>query len=340
MFSSDFKIISYTGRRYYSYDQTYTFGRNPVINPNSEYEEIALPSEMISLLFPNTSVAGNRWNLSTTTVKYDGSGYPTSYTWDIVRSHYNVWENRIKNQIIELNIKNFDGEKEYDITKKFKIVGVYFDNDNPDTLQYGYSIGVSGKLYSEIQSTIKDSKPNIFLELPNNKEQALMTFNEANKLGYIINVWNYQSDIDNYKVDEFIDIASKAGLYIFAVFAIGIIWTVVSIEIVDSKKEIGILRSIGLSSGRVASIFIFQCVTVIFLSYFLGVYGAYRLIPIYNSSIMDEFKQIILYIYSFTYRTPLYLGIFTIGMCIISTAFPLGKIMSHRIIDVINERDN
>ena len=55
---------------------------------------------------------------------------------------------------------------------------------------------------------------------------------------------------------------------------------------------------------------------------------------------MDEYHKIILYMYTFTYRTPLYLAVFVIVMTLISTLIPLTKIMSNKIIDVINERDH
>ena len=116
--------------------------------------------------------------------------------------------------------------------------------------------------------------------------------------------------------------------------------TIISIEIVDSKKEIGILRSIGLSGGKVAFIFVFQAASVIFLSYFLGVFGGYKIVPLLNNGITDEFGKVTLYMYTFTYRTPLYLALLVIGMTSISTIIPLFKILSQKIIDVINERDN
>ena len=42
--------------------------------------------------------------------------------------------------------------------------------------------------------------------------------------------------------------------------------------------------------------------------------------------------------YSITYRTPLYLVIFLIIICTISLFYPLYKIMSQKIVDIINER--
>ena len=43
--------------------------------------------------------------------------------------------------------------------------------------------------------------------------------------------------------------------------------------------------------------------------------------------------------YTFTYRTPLYLAILVVAMTAISTVIPLFKILTQKIIDVINERD-
>ena len=42
-----------------------------------------------------------------------------------------------------------------------------------------------------------------------------------------------------------INFVSKGGLIFFTILAIGIMWTIISIEIVDSRKEIGIMRSMG-----------------------------------------------------------------------------------------------
>jgi ABC-type lipoprotein release transport system permease subunit len=119
----------------------------------------------------------------------------------------------------------------------------------------------------------------------------------------------------------------------------GIMWTIISIEIVDSRKEIGILRSIGLSGGKVSFIFVFQCASVILLSYVISVIAAYNIVPMLNIGITDEFNKITLYMYTFTYRTPLYLAILVVAMTAISTVIPLFKILTQKIIDVINERD-
>ena len=136
-----------------------------------------------------------------------------------------------------------------------------------------------------------------------------------------------------------IDLISKGGLFVFTIFTIGIMWTIISIEIVDSRKEIGILRSIGLSGVKVSLIFILQTVSVNLIAYAIAVKLADWFIPIYNSSITEVTGKIILYMYTLTYRTPVYLLIFVLVMTITCTILPLIKIMSQKIIDVINERE-
>jgi energy-coupling factor transporter ATP-binding protein EcfA2 len=98
-------------------------------------------------------------------------------------------------------------------------------------------------------------------------------------------------------------------------------------------------RILVLSGGKVSFIFIFQCASVILLSYIISVIAAYNIVPMLNIGITDEFNKITLYMYTFTYRTPLYLAILVVAMTAISTVIPLFKILTQKIIDVINERD-
>ena len=180
---------------------------------------------------------------------------------------------------------------------------------------------------------------NVLVKLPNDSQKAYRLFNQVYQKGYVIDVWKYRNDVDSYVVDPFINILSKAGLVVFVSFTIGIMWTIITIEIVDSKKEIGILRSIGLSGVKVSSIFIIQSLIVNIISYGLAIVIANQVLTFYNTGIMDELNLITLDMYMLTYRTPLYLFIFVILITLISTIAPLYKIRSQKIIDVINERE-
>ena len=260
--------------------------------------------------------------------------YSTS-NWGSREKLYTAWMNFI-NKPLTLTITSSDGMTTYQ--KDFTVVGLTTSTNN-------YII--TDNDLSELKEIFFSGNENIMVELPSDPEQALDLFNKAYKLrdeekgipGYIINVWVYRSDIDSYEVDPFIEIISKGGLFVFTVFTIGIMWTIISIEIVDSRKEIGILRSIGLSGVKVSLIFILQTVTVNLLAYGLAVYLSSLFIPFYNSSITDVSGKIILYMYTLTYRTPVFLLIFVLVMTITCTILPLIKIMSQKIIDVINERE-
>lgn len=243
--------------------------------------------------------------------------------WAYYTFMYDVYE-----QPITLSIASKDGSKTYN--KTFKIVGV-----TTNTL----SVQMYAPDYMNLFETFKVVTEHILMELPNSAPLAYNYFNQALEQGYVINVWKYRNDIDSYTVDPFVDILSKAGLFVFVVFTMGIMWTIMTIEIVDSKKEIGILRSIGLSGSKVSLIFIIQTLFVNLCAYILGVFIASKIIPIYNGTIHDELNIITLYMYSITYRTPLYLFIFVIIMSLLTTLVPLYKITSQKIIDVINERE-
>lgn len=241
------------------------------------------------------------------------------------RPEYQWREIRNKSVVIKIKPANDDLPE---ITKTFDLKAVRYD---------GNIIFNDGD-YDEYYKTIIHSSENLMAELPQNPEAAYALFNAAYENGYIIDVWNYRSDIDAYMVDPFIDLISKAGLFVFAVFSIGILWTIISLEIVDSRKEIGILRSIGLSGLKVSYIYIFQTLVTGIIALTVAFFVSRYAINFYNGQIMDQLQQIHLSMYSITYRTPLYLVIFLIIICTISLFYPLYKIMSQKIVDIINER--
>lgn len=295
---------------------TSTFGRHP-----QNDDEIVISYKLIPYLF------GFNWT-------YLGSSYRG---WEDFRNHRDWW-NIINGYEITLTLTDHTSNLN-NYEKTYKIVGIT-NSVSKVVSTTANAVQVSPNEYKNIYFNYTTEEERILVELPNNSVEAYNLFNRALDAGYVIDVWGYQQDIDTYIVDPFLDLASKAGLFIFAIFTMGIMWTIISIEIVDSKKEIGILRSIGLSGGKVSFIFIFQTAVIILLSYFVGVLGGYKIVPLLNNGITDEFGKVTLYLYSFTYRTPLYLAILVILMTAISTIVPLFKILSQKIIDVINERDN
>lgn len=240
------------------------------------------------------------------------------------------FNNFIENSTITFKIEKTVDNKTIIYEKDFKIVGIADDSINAQ---------IHNDELINLVEKFTPRKDTIIVELPNNPEQALKYFNEAYSAGYVINVWEYRTDIDNYEVDPFIDILSKGGLFVFVIFTMGIMWTIISIEIVDSKKEIGIMRSIGLSGTQVSLIFILQMLFINLISYLLAIFASSKIIPIYNSGITDELGKVVLYMYNFTYRTPLFLLIFVLFMTFTATIIPLYKIMSQKIISVITEKD-
>lgn len=237
------------------------------------------------------------------------------------------WRNKLNNSSITISLTPSDKESTYYNT--YKVVGIVDSVDKAVITSTNY-----GDLTTQSRETDK-----ILVELPNDPKDAYNLFNKAYKCGYVIDVWGYQTDIDSYIIDPFVDLLSKAGLVVFLAFTIGIMWTIITIEIVDSKKEIGILRSIGLSGIKVSFIFIIQALFVSLISYIISLFLSNFVINFYNSGITDQLGVITLYMYTMTYRTPLYLIIFVLLISFISTIFPLSKIMSQKIIDVINERE-
>lgn len=260
---------------------------------------------------------------------------PISYAPTDYEINKGSWE-QVENKKITLTFTNISGKV---VSKEYTIVGLSNTRINIGNQNINVAQLTMNEVYS-IYKSFYTADLNILFQIPNDSKKAYDQFNEAIEKGYVIDVFAYKNDIESYNVDPLINFASKAGLFVFAAFTIGIMWTIITIEIVDSKKEIGILRSIGLSGGKVSFIFTLQICIVVFFSYILGNLLSYYLIPIYNSGIHDELNKITLYMYTFTFRSPLYLFGFVVLMTIIATSIPLNKIMRHKIIDIINERDD
>ncbi len=244
---------------------------------------------------------------------------------------YNDYFTYINNK--EITFAIIDPATNETTNKTFRIVGL---STNTNTLM------TTNNSVNTIFQHFNEQNEYLMAELPESKEEAYSIFQEVydNGNGYILDVWAYRSDIDSFTVDPFIDLLSKVGLFVFAVFTIGILWTIITIDIVDSKKEIGIFRSIGLSGFKVSLIFIFQTLVVCILAYAISLVAGSYAINIYNDTIMDSLNLIQLSMYMQTYRSPIFLLIFLGVITTLAMFVPLYKIMSQKIIDVISERDS
>ena len=244
---------------------------------------------------------------------------PTSYN-EFRRS----W-NRI-DKSITLSVTNNVGEVE---TIEVTIVGVTQLNSN--------YISISNKVMEFLFKNISNSSY-LLAEVSQFEDDAYQQFQTAYKEGYILDLFAYRSDIDSYEISPFVNLLSKAGLFVFAVFTIGILWTIISLDIVDQKKEIGTFRSIGLSGFRVSLLFIFQTLIVCVVSYIIALFVGNYAINLFNSTIYDTENIIHLSMYMMTYRSPIFLLLFLLVITSLALFLPLYKIMSQKIIDVINER--
>ena len=244
---------------------------------------------------------------------------PTSY-----QEYNRSWSRLNKN--IKLSVSNNVGDVEtIDVT----IVGVTQLNSN--------YISVSNKVMEFLFQNISNSSY-LLAEVSQFEDDAYDQFLTAYEEGYILDLFAYRADIDSYEISPFVNLLSKAGLFVFAVFTIGILWTIISLDIVDQKKEIGTFRSIGLSGFRVSLLFIFQTLIVSIISYVLALFVGNYAINIFNSTIYDTENIIHLSMYMMTYRSPIFLLVFLLVITSLALFLPLYKIMSQKIIDVINER--
>ncbi len=265
-----------------------------------------------------------------------------------VHNNFSNWDRRyqeyyIKSYILASTTRSklnytiyLDDNLDASHTRTLTIVGIS-NNSN---------IIVNDSTYQDLTSIIidltsqKDSEK-VIVELSNNPNTVLNQFNVLynSENHYVIDVFQYKDAIESFNVSPIVNFISKGGLIVFTVLAIGIMWTIISLEIVDSKKEIGILRSIGLSGTKVSFIFLIQTLIVNLLSYGISLPIAREIVNAYGSNLTDPLGEIKLSMYTMTNRSPIILLIFILVMTVISTIIPLIKIISNKIINIINERD-
>ena len=266
-------------------------------------------------------------------------GFHNSSSWEL-RNFINYLLNYETEIVLQLKFDQIDLENNSfnkSITKFYRVVGFTSSNDFVLTKN---AIKDIEEAVDNATKVVDNEK--VIVELSNNPNVVLNQFKTLynNDYRFIIDVFQYKDSIESYNVDPMIKFASTGGLIVFTILTIGIMWTIISLEIVDSKKEIGILRSIGLSGRKVSLIFIIQTLFINILSYLGSIPLSYYVIKLFGSNIKDGLGEINLSMYTLTYRSPIILAIFIILITLFSTILPLIKIMRRKIIDVINERDN
>lgn len=247
------------------------------------------------------------------------AGEPTSY-----ENYIRTWNRKRKTVTIEI----VNNGQTYSLTAE--IVGITNVN--------GMTIGLSQPVMEFIFNNGPKNNSFLLAEMPEFEEKAYEQFKLAYDNGYIIDLFKYREDIDSYEISPFINLLSKAGVFVFAVFTIGILWTIISLDIVDARKEIGTFRSIGLSGFEVSLIFIFQTAIICILAYIIALILGNLAIQTYNQTIFDSLNVIHLSMYMMTYRSPIFLVVFVVVIAFLALFLPLFKIMRQKIIDVINER--
>jgi len=201
-------------------------------------------------------------------------------------------------------------------------------------------MGLHQTSYDQTYQRIVQSSEEIITQLPKDPRSAYTMFQTLAKEDYIIDMWVYRELIDTFSVDSFILLASQVGLFVFATFSIGILWTIITLEIVDSKKEIGILRSLGLSGKKVSIIFIFEVFIIGVIALSMAYCASSYAIDYFNSTLYDEFNLINLTMYTSNPLSILYLGGFLVAISGLAILFPIFQISKQKIIDVINERSS
>jgi putative ABC transport system permease protein len=242
---------------------------------------------------------------------------------------WNDWRWRISNQTITVVVNPIN-----DLTAKIELTLTVVG------LSATGGMGLNMFDYNQTYSRIVQSSEEIIVQLPRDATASYQLFQTLAKDDYIVDMWVFRELIDTFSVDSFIILASQVGLFVFATFSIGILWTIITLEIVDSKKEIGILRSLGLSGKKVSIIFIFEVLVIGIIALTLAYVASRYAIDYFNATLFDEFGIIPLTMYVQSSMSILYLASFLVIISGLAILFPIMQISKQKIIDVINERSS
>lgn len=144
---------------------------------------------------------------------------------------------------------------------------------------------------------------------------------------------------DVESIDSFAKFATKVFFYAsiaFFVFAVALLMNFIVVSITYRKKEIGILRSIGARSMDVVKIFIWETVTLAFISYVVTIIALYVMAFLVNRFAMESVGILISPIIT-TWRQPLLLIVIVSLIALLSSLIPILKIAAQRPIDAIKK---
>ena len=128
---------------------------------------------------------------------------------------------------------------------------------------------------------------------------------------------------------------------VFMIFALLQLFSYINATITDSKKEIGILRSLGTKKMDIAKIYIFQGLIVTIISYVFALVLCYLFSNFENNMIFNSYYTVRifdLHLVGITWQSALIMIVFILIVTILSSLKVVRKLTKLKPVDLINDK--
>jgi len=197
-----------------------------------------------------------------------------------------------------------------------------------------YTSLISTTMLNDLQRARYDG---LYVEISEDVQNNVEFIKTINEDGFV-QLSSFSSDL--YLVKEITDDTHTVLTFAtiaLAVFAGVIIYVFISNSIQRKQKDIGILRSIGASSFDVSSIFLLESSIIGAISIVISTTLVYLLIVIVNDQAVTMYKNNLV-VFAMSTKLFLKLGLFALGMTVLSTIVPIARLLIMKPIDVVRKR--
>ncbi len=153
--------------------------------------------------------------------------------------------------------------------------------------------------------------------------------------GVVDSIYSFLNMIFVFKM-VFLKVLIIVGTFLTA-FAVALMLNLISVTIVNSKRQIGILRAMGAKSGDVFRIFSIKSIFIAFVNFVISVLGTLILVGVLNAFIKKTF-EVTATILVFSFRQVVLLFVISFFAAVLGSLFPILKITRKKPIEVISQK--
>jgi len=214
--------------------------------------------------------------------------------------------------------------------KTYTVVGIFDDYDQNSQFTFMVSPDEFERLVYENQ----DSSRELYLHVnvDPSEQQELLKYAMNHNLIHI-SIFSDQLYLLQIGIVTSSVIVLALGI-VFAVIGLLLIVSFISINLTHTKKEIGILLSLGFRKKQIIEIYAFIWGILLAISYMISVGLSFILAYLQNKALAD-YWNVIIKVFYINFTTVMLSGLFSLLFLVVSTIFSLTKIMKIESINII-----